>query len=109
MEESWPLEERLSNIAADLLSERRFEPFVRRIHAVAPGTWQAVSDCCCDLTGLPNSAAAVFARHAHAFVVTHLPWPGSAEGDLFSLVLFVHTEEHWSTIAAYNRAILQGV
>ena len=36
MDEEWPLEEKLSNVAADLLSERRYEPFVRRLFAVAP-------------------------------------------------------------------------
>ncbi len=104
MDEAWPLAERLSNVAADLLSERRFEPFIRRLFAVSPGTFQAVADCCSGLPALPGFAAEVFAEHGDSFLVTHLPWPGSPENDTYTLVLFVHTEELWSTIAVYNRA-----
>ena len=106
MDEAWPLAERLSNVAADLLSERRFELFIHRLLAVAPGAWQAVADCCSGLPALPGFAAEVFAEHADTFVVTHLQRPGSAEGDPYALVLFVHSEELWSTIALYNRAAL---
>jgi hypothetical protein len=109
LDEDWPLTERLSNVAADLLSERRFEPFIRRLFAVVPGAWQGVADCCSGLPAPPRFAAEIFAEHTDSFVVTHLQWPGSAEGDSYALVLFVHTEVLWSTIAVYNRAGLDEV
>jgi hypothetical protein len=107
MEEPWPLAERLSSIAADLLSVKRFEPFVRQLFAAAPGSWQTVAACCSALAGLPQHAAEAFAHHGDSFVVTYLPWPGGSYGrphDRYALVLFVHNEELWSSIAAYNLA-----
>jgi hypothetical protein len=106
LEESWPFDERLSSIAADLLSERRYEPFVRRLFASPPGEWQGVAACCSGLPVLPDFSGNVFAEHAESFVVTHLPWPGSPDGDRYALVVFVHLEELWSTVASYNLATL---
>ena len=68
-----------------------------------------VADCCSGLPALPGFASEVFAGHAAPFVVTYLPWPGSPEGDPYALVLFVHTGELWSTVAAYNRSALDEV
>ncbi len=105
MEEACPLEEKLSNVAADLLSERRFEAFVRRLFAAPPGVWQGVAACCSSMPVLPGLAAEVFAGHAECFVVTHLPWPGLPSRDPYALVLFLHADIMWSTTALYNRAV----
>lgn len=109
MEEPWPLAEKLSSIAADLLSEKRFEPFVRQLFKGISGSWQTVKNCCSELAELPVHAEEIFVEHVDTFVVTHLPWPGLDYGepnDSYALVLFVHTMELWSTIAAYNIALL---
>jgi hypothetical protein len=60
LEEFWPLAEKLSSIAAGLLSLRRLGPFVRQLFAAAPGLWQTVAECCSALTALPQQAAEVF-------------------------------------------------
>jgi hypothetical protein len=99
---SWTLEDSLSSVCADLLSERRFGPFVHRLFASPPGAWHTVAECCGGLAELPRHAAELFAEHAAALVVTHLPWP-EPEATGYALVLFVHHGELWSTIAAYNR------
>lgn len=109
MKEAWPLEDRLTDVAADLLSERRFEPFVRCLFAASPGVWQGVAACCSGMTVLPGSAAEVFAEHAEPFVVTYLPWPGLPDGDPYALVLFLHADNLWSTTALYNRGVLRNV
>jgi hypothetical protein len=106
VDEPWTLEDSLSSVCADLLSERRFEPFVHRLFASPPGSWQTVAECCGGLPELPHHAAELFADHAEALVVTHLPWP-EAESAGYALVLFVHHGELWSTIAAYNRQRLE--
>ena len=100
------LREKLTSVAADLLSFRRFQPAVRRIFAAPAGTWQSVASCCAGSTDLPEFASEVFAEHAERFVVTHLPWPGATADDAGCLVLFVHDDELWSTIAYFNRASL---
>jgi hypothetical protein len=101
-DEPWTLEDSLSSTCADLLSQRRFEPFVRRLFSCPQGTWIRVADHCAGLPELPEHAAHLFKDHSEALVVTHLPWP-EPECIGFALVLFVHYAELWSTIAAYNR------
>ena len=105
MDES-TLRDKLAGVAADLLSVRRFQPAVRRIFAVPAGTWQPVASCCAGLVELPEFAAELFAEHAERFVVTYLPWPAQVEDEASCLVLFVHDDELWSTIAYFNRASL---
>jgi len=97
----------LAAFAADLLSERRFQPIVRRIFAAPPGVWQTVASCCSGAVELPESAVAVFPAHADRFAVAYLPWPRLSEDDPGSMVLFVHEDQFWSTIAYFNRASLE--
>jgi hypothetical protein len=107
MDEADPLRENLANVAADLLSYRRFRPIVRRIFAAPAGVWQTVASCCSGAVELPGSAAGVFAGHADRFVVTYLPWPGLPADDPGCMVVFAHDEELWSSIAFFNRASLK--
>jgi hypothetical protein len=110
MNEPQPLGDLLATLAADLLSERRYEAFCHRLFTVPAGAWQRVAELCAGFTDLPAGATQLFAAHADDFVVTHLPWPGPSPGepeDSYALVLFVHAGEMWSRIAAYNREILR--
>src|SRR5262245_7249418 len=102
MAETDALREALANIAADLLTSRRFQPILRRIFAAPAGVWQTVASCCSGELELPESAADVFAGHAERFVVAHLAWPGLPEEDPGCMVVFVHDDELWSTIAYFN-------
>ena len=79
--EEGSLEGKLSNIAADLLSYRHYEAFVRRVFDSPTGLWLSVSTCCAGLATLPDFAAEVFAEHAESFVVAYLPWPCLPDGD----------------------------
>ena len=104
--EAVQLEEKLARVAADLLSGGQFRHALRRLFAMPAGTWQPVAACCSDSTELPKYAAEVFAEHSDRFVVTYLAWPGQSADDAGCLVLFVHDDELWSTIAFFNRASL---
>lgn len=106
MDETDPLRENLANVAADLLSCRRFQPILRRLFAAPAGAWQTVASCCSGAVELPEFAADLFAEHADRFVVTYLPWPGLPADDPGCMVVFVHGGELWSTIAYFNRASL---
>ena len=106
MEEPDPLRENLGAVAADLLSYQRFQPVLRRIFAVPAGVWQTVASCCSGEVELPELAADIFADHADQFVVAYLPWPGLPEDDPRCMVVFVHGDELWSTVAFFNRASL---
>jgi hypothetical protein len=100
------LPETLSVIAADLLSEKRFEPFIRRLFADPPGVWHRVADLCTEMGDLPHGATEVFNLQAEQFQVTYLPWPEAVAGHADCLILFIHDVELWSTIAYFNRAAL---
>jgi hypothetical protein len=106
VDEPWTLADSLSRVCADLLSVEKFEPFVHHLFGSPPGSWRSVAECCSELLEVPQHATELFADHAEALVVTHLPWP-EAKSTGYALVLFVHTSELWSTIAAYNRQRLQ--
>jgi hypothetical protein len=104
MGDPWTLSDTLSGIAADLLSFRKFEPFVVRLFAAPAGAWRPVADYCAGLSELPDRAADVFADHGPRFQVAHVPWP---ESDVtgYSFVLFACADEMWHTTAVYNRAV----
>lgn len=99
----------MTAIAADLLSERRFQPIVRRIFAVPPGVWQTVASCCSGAAEQPEAAPAVFAAYGDRLVVAYLSWPGRSEDDPGCMVVFVDEDELWSTIAYFNRASLENL
>jgi len=106
MDEIDRLQANLASVAADLLSERRFQPILRRIFSVAPGVWQTVASCCSGTIEQPRTAPQVFAAHADRFYVAYLPWPSHSADDPGCMILFVH-DELWSTIAYFNRASLK--
>jgi hypothetical protein len=102
LDELWTLEDSLSGVCSDLLSERRFEPFVLHLFASPLGTWRTVADCCDGLTELPRHATDVFSEHEKSLVVTHLEFPErNCAG--FSVILFFHKDNLWSMTASYNR------
>jgi hypothetical protein len=96
--------ERLLDICADLMSERRFESFLHQLFSTPPGTWQTLADCCRALDPLPDGANEAFNAIGNGFVVMHLPWPVREDPAEYSLVLFAYPHDLWSTIAMYNRA-----
>jgi hypothetical protein len=52
--------EKLANVAADLLSERRYTPFLRGLLSVERGTWRLVCELCGGMQTLPADAPAAF-------------------------------------------------
>jgi hypothetical protein len=106
MDDPWTLADTLSGIAADLLSFRKFEPFVVRLFAAPAGARHPFADHCAGLPELPDRAADVFADHGPRFKVAHVPWPDS-DATGYSFVLFAYTDEMWHTTAVYSRAILR--
>ena len=108
MDEVDPLHQKLTNIAADLLSSSRFnDPFLRRLFETPAGVWRTVAACCAGAEMLPGFAAEAFVDHAERFVVTYLPWPGVPLDDPYCMILFVHDDNLWSTVALFNRACLR--
>src|SRR5262249_2264747 len=100
--------ERLAGVAAALLSERRYTPFLHRLLAVERGTWRKVRDLCEGMETLPRDAHQAFQACGDTFVVTHLAWPGLPPDDPGCMVLFFHEDEYWSYAAYLNTAAVRG-
>jgi hypothetical protein len=88
--------ERLANVTADLLSQRRYTPFLRRLLSVERGEWRPVCELCEGMGTLSADAAAAFEACGDRFAVTHLAWPGLPEGDPGCMVLFCYPDELWT-------------
>jgi hypothetical protein len=94
----------LANIAADLLSERQYTPFLRRLLAGPSGSWRSVAPLCEGLPRLAANACEAFQSCGERFTVTHLAWPGLPPDDPGRMVLFFLDEDFWSFAAYFNTA-----
>jgi hypothetical protein len=91
---------RLADDVADLLSERRNEPFLRALFRRQKGGWSSLPELCREASIEPPATAV---GHVH---VGWLDDPDETPG--YALVIFVAMGELQSTIAIYNRARLLG-
>ena len=95
------LPELLSSFSAKLVSEQRYEAFVRSLFRSPAGVWRRVGELCAGLPGLERHESLLRENH-DSFVVTYLAHPEDASGG-YAVILFVHLERMWSTPAIYNR------
>lgn len=98
------LEETLTDITADLLTEDRNALFLERLFAREPGRWEDLSTLC---EGLPEEARLRAVREAFAgdLRATWLEDPDSAYGPGFSTILFYSAALGWSQVTPYNREL----
>jgi hypothetical protein len=73
-----------------------------RLFASPFGAWGRVAECCDGLAEVPRHAAEVFVEHVESLVVTHLEYP-ERDSPAFSVILFFHKDNLWSTTATYDR------
>ncbi len=91
----------LTNLCADLLSLKKFEPFPKHLLLEKQaGEWACVRDLCQSL-GLDLGAV------KSDLFVTWLADPTSAEE--YAVVMFYDDESKWSQAAQYNRAFTKAV
>lgn len=102
----WSLEEKLSSVAADLITDKPYKPFRQRLAQCKFGEWQSVATLCEGMEELPRYAAEVFEEVGNEFVVIRLRWPWLYQNDAEFMGLFYCEHEFWSTIAYYNGAVL---
>jgi hypothetical protein len=107
LKDEWSLEERLYSVAADLLTDKPHELFVRRLAQSKVAEWQSVAALCEGMEELPRYAVEVFGEVGDEFVVMRLPWPWLAQNDAEFMVLFYCEREFWNTTAYYNGGVLK--
>src|SRR4051794_26946964 len=88
----------LSNACTDLVSLKRWEPFLLHLlQSKQPGEWIGVCDCCLQIGASQGPLMP-------EFFVTWLPDPKANAG--YVVILFYDDESKWSMAAHYNRARL---
>jgi len=101
------IEEVLSDIGADLVSEEKCRPFLERLLSERAAAWV-------DLTSLLRGLGEVEERLRLALSdqdgpvrVTWLDYPESAYGEGYCAIVFFHEALHWSSVALYNANLIR--
>lgn len=100
-------EERLADLAADLVSIQQNELMLERLFEAQPGQWVDIDSL---VGGLPPVAHQLdeMAELADGTIrVTWLDYPQSLNGPGYCLILFFLEELLWSHVAVYNKGRFQ--
>lgn len=96
----------LSDLVADLLGQRRYQDFVRRLLKRPPGTWYGVRELCPDVQVIAARIADVRVEGAGTLRVAWLDGATSASAEDYCVIVFTSAEYPWSTSAPYNKRVL---
>jgi hypothetical protein len=101
------LTEQLRDITGDLLSEKANLPFIEQLFALPPATWSSVASLASSLSR--PSARLRELGHAvdESLQVCWLDHPASAHGADYVLIIFFLEDDHWSSVATYNRSAVE--
>jgi len=89
------IENRLSDITADLVELEANTPFLERLFAIEAGRWVDAAYLCNGLTQRLRE---------ETVQVTWLDYPDAAPGKGYCLIIFFSEELHWSNVVLYNKA-----
>ena len=94
------LENKLSDITADLVELEENSAFLERLFSIEAGKWvDAVSLC----KGLTQIKGQLEKLKEETMRVTWLDYPDAAHGKGYCLIIFFSEELHWSSVALYNK------
>lgn len=99
-------EDELNDFVADLLAERRNEPFLYGLFLTKPGQWVSVSALCRDLMPMSHRLDLLQQRLNDSLFVTQLEYPDGVDSQGFRLIAFFAPMYMWSSTAVYNQAHL---
>lgn len=99
------VEEELNDLAADLVSFKRYSAFLERLFAQNHGTWNKLETLC---RGIKDIEQRLFDwQEADTVIesvrVTWLDYPESSNGGEYSVIIFFCENPHWITDAVYNK------
>lgn len=103
------LEDRLSDITADLVELEENSAFLERLFSVEAGRWVDVAPLCSGLTEIERQLEELRESFDVPLQVTWLNSPKSVYGNGYCVIIFFSEELHWSNAALYNKQwFLQG-
>lgn len=99
------VEEELNDLAADLVSFKRYSPFLERLFSQSPGTWNKLETLCSGIKDIEQrfidwqEAGTVI----ESVRVAWLDYPESSYGGEYCVIIFFCENPHWITDAIYNK------
>lgn len=99
------IEEELNDLAADLVSFKRYSPFLERLFSISPGTWSKLENLCSGIKDIEQrlidwqEAGTV----VESVCVAWLDYPESSYGGEYCVIVFFCENPHWITDAIYNK------
>ena len=100
------IEDELTDLMADLLGERRNEPFLHALFSAQAGQWLEVSTLCVDLEPIKQRLARLQAKLNDSLFATWLEYPDPTQSEGFCLIVFFTPLFMWNSTAIYNKAHL---
>jgi hypothetical protein len=96
-------EDGLADVTADLVEREENHVFLERLFALEAGVWEAAAVLCRDIAHLKEQIEALQRSSTGGLYVTWLDYPHSAYGQGYCLIIFFVEEEHWHSVALYNK------
>jgi len=100
------IEDELTDLMADLLGERRNEPFLHALFSAKAGQWLEVSTLCVDLESIRLRLDRLQAAANDSLFVTWLEYPDPTKSEGFCVIVFFTPTFMWNSTAIYNKAHL---
>jgi len=97
------LEDRLSDITADLVELEENSVFLDCLFSQESGRWMEVASLCNDLTEIEGRLEELKKSLKAPLQVTWLDSPKSAYENGYCIIIFFLEELHWSNVALYNK------
>ncbi len=98
-------QEVLSNITADIVSERVYSDFLSQLFACAVGNWRRVDQLSVDVADLPQRLDDIDPDVLNSFRVSWLDFPNSLHGEGFCLIVFYAESIFWNNAILFNRQL----
>ncbi|MFB2968059.1 hypothetical protein ACE1CD_03725 [Aerosakkonema sp. BLCC-F183] len=96
------LEDRLSDLTADLVALESNSAFLARLFSLESGKWVDLEPLCSELNEIRSEIAELKKSFQGTIRVTWLDYP-DAEG--FCTIVFFVAALHWSNLALYNQQL----
>ena len=94
----------LEDITGDLLSEKANLPFIQQLLSLPPATWSSVALLASSLSRASGRLHRLGCAGEESLQVCWLDYPVSAHGANYVLIIFFLEDEHWSSVATYNKS-----
>jgi hypothetical protein len=98
------VERALTEIAADLVGQKKGVSFLERLFAMESGRWEELAVLCVDLPEILARLAGLDEQYIGDLRATWLEYPTSSHGSGYCLI-FLFSDTMWNHVASFNRGL----